>query len=325
MQALKFSPILKTTIWGGEEVTRLKGLAAAPRKVGESWEVSGVPGNETPVSEGPLKGKTLPELIRTYGAELVGEENLRRYGETFPLLVKFISAAQDLSIQVHPDDAMAQRMGHPYGKTEMWYIVSAAAGASLCSGFNADFSAEGYTRSLENGTLTQHLSRHATHAGDVFFIPAGRIHSIGAGNLLVEIQQSSNDTFRVYDFDRRDANGNKRELHVAQAREALDYKACADYRTHYTPCRNAAVTVVDCPQFTTRLYDMDAPIPADYTGLDSFVILVAFEGAAEVDYDGGTATLRAGESLLLPATNGHAIFRPAGGGCKVIETFCRPQ
>ncbi len=323
MEALKFRPLLKTTIWGGEEVTRLKGLTDAPAHVGESWELSGVPGNETPVSEGPLKGKTLPELIRTYGAALVGKENLQRYGETFPLLIKFISAADDLSIQVHPDDAMAQRMGHPYGKTEMWYIVGAKEGASLCSGFNADFSADGYTQSLSDGTLTSHLSRHATHPGDVFFIPAGRIHSIGAGNFLVEIQQSSNDTFRVYDFDRRDAAGNTRELHVAEAREALDYKAYPDYRTHYTPQRNAATPVVDCPQFTTRLYDMDAPTEADYTQTDSFVILICFEGAAEIAYDGGTTSLRAGESLLLPADNAHALFRPAAGGCKMIETFCR--
>ncbi len=323
MQALKFCPLLKTTIWGGEEVTRLKGLTDAPARVGESWEISGVPGNETPVSEGPLKGKTLPELIRTYGAALVGEENLRRYGETFPLLIKFISAADDLSIQVHPDDAMAQRMGHPYGKTEMWYIVSAQEGASLCSGFNADFSADGYTKSLSDGTLTQHLSRHTTHPGDVFFIPAGRIHSIGAGNFLVEIQQSSNDTFRVYDFDRRDAAGNTRELHVAQAREALDYKAYPDYRTHYTPLHNAATPVVDCPQFTTRLYDMDAPTEADYSQTDSFVILVCFEGSTEVAYDGGTASLHAGETLLLPADNAHALFTPSAEGCKMIETFCR--
>lgn len=322
MKALRFRPLLKTTIWGGEEVTRLKHMAAAPEHVGESWEISGVEGNETLVADGEWKGWTLTRLIEKLGAELVGENNLRHYGSTFPLLIKFISAREDLSIQVHPDDAMAQRMGHPYGKTEMWYIVDTAPGASLCSGFNADFSADGYTQSLTDGTLMNHLSRHTTHPGDCFFIPAGRIHSIGAGNFLVEIQQSSNDTFRVYDFDRTDAQGNKRELHVAQAREALDYKAHADYRTHYTPLRNAPVSLVNCPQFTTRLYQLDAPTLTDYSAIDSFVILIAYKGSAILHYDEGDVTLRAGESVLFPASNSRVLFEPSKEGFEALETFC---
>lgn len=322
MKALRFDALLKTTIWGGEEVTQLKHLTDAPKQVGESWEISGVPGNETPVSDGPYKGQTLQQLIEEYGAQFVGSRNLERYGTTFPLLIKFISAAQDLSIQVHPDDAMAQRMGHPYGKTEMWYIVHTQPGASLCSGFNADFSADGYTQSLADGTLMQHLSRHTTKPGDVFFIPAGRIHSIGAGNFLVEIQQSSNDTFRVYDFDRTDAQGNKRELHVAQAREALDYKAYPDYRTHYTLQPNACTPLVECPQFTTRLYVADEPVKADYSKIDSFVILIAFEGEATLRYDEGELTLKAGQSVLFPATTQGVEIVPAAGGFKALETFC---
>lgn len=322
MQALKFNALLKPTIWGGEEVTRLKHLTDAPEHVGESWEISGVPGNETLVAEGPEKGRTLAELITEHGAALVGQRNLEHYGTTFPLLIKFISAREDLSIQVHPDDAMAQRMGHPYGKTEMWYIVRTEPNASLCSGFNADFSADGYTQSLADGTLMSHLSRHTTHPGDCFFIPAGRIHSIGAGNFLVEIQQSSNDTFRVYDFDRTDAEGNKRELHVAQAREALCYKASDDYLTHYTPQPNACVSLVDCPQFTTRLYQLDAPTSTDYAAIDSFVIVIAYRGAATLRYDGGSVSLREGESVLFPATNNHIEFCPEEGGFEALETFC---
>lgn len=323
MKALKFQALLKPTIWGGEEVTRIKRLTDAPQHVGESWEISGVPGNETPVAEGEEAGLTLPQLIERHGAALVGQKNLEHYGTTFPLLIKFISARQDLSIQVHPDDAMAQRMGHPYGKTEMWYIVGTAPGASLCSGFNADFSADGYTRSLADGTLMQHLSRHTTHPGDCFFIPAGRIHSIGAGNFLVEIQQSSNDTFRVYDFDRTDAQGHKRELHVEQAREALDYKAQPDYLTHYTPQRNACVKLVDCPQFTTRLIQLDAPLTSSYADIDSFVIVIAYKGAATLAYDEGELHLQAGESVLLPATNRSITFKPEAGGFEALETFCR--
>lgn len=322
MKALQFNALLKTTIWGGEEVTALKKLENAPEQVGESWEISGVPGNETVVADGEFKGETLEKLIGRFGAELVGKRNLERYGTTFPLLIKFISAAQDLSIQVHPDDAMAQRMGHPYGKTEMWYIVHTQPGASLCSGFNADFSADGYTESLADGTLMNHLSRHETQPGDCFFIPAGRIHSIGAGNFLVEIQQSSNDTFRVYDFDRTDAEGHKRELHVAQAREALDYKAYPEYRTQYEPRPNDCTPLVDCPQFTTRLYELTAPLKADYTDIDSFVILIAFEGAATLRYAEGELTLRAGESVLFPATTEGVEIVPATGGFKALETFC---
>lgn len=322
MKALQFNALLKTTIWGGEEVTALKKLENAPEQVGESWEISGVPGNETVVADGEFKGETLEKLIERFGAELVGKRNLERYGTTFPLLIKFISAAQDLSIQVHPDDAMAQRMGHPYGKTEMWYIVHTQPGASLCSGFNADFSADGYTESLADGTLMNHLSRHETRPGDCFFIPAGRIHSIGAGNFLVEIQQSSNDTFRAYDFDRTDAEGHKRELHVAQAREALDYKAYPEYRTQYEPRPNDCTPLVDCPQFTTRLYELTAPLKADYTDIDSFVILIAFEGAATLRYAEGELTLRAGESVLFPATTEGVEIVPAAGGFKALETFC---
>lgn len=322
MKALQFNALLKTTIWGGEEVTALKKLENVPKQVGESWEISGVPGNETVVADGEFKGETLEKLIERFGAELVGKRNIERYGTTFPLLIKFISAAQDLSIQVHPDDAMAQRMGHPYGKTEMWYIVHTQPGASLCSGFNADFSADGYTKSLADGTLMNHLSRHETQPGDCFFIPAGRIHSIGAGNFLVEIQQSSNDTFRVYDFDRTDAEGHKRELHVAQAREALDYKAYPEYRTQYEPHPNDCTPLVDCPQFTTRLYELTAPLKADYTDIDSFVILIAFEGAATLRYAEGELTLRAGESVLFPATTEGVEIVPEAGGFKALETFC---
>lgn len=322
MKALQFNALLKTTIWGGEEVTALKKLENAPEQVGESWEISGVSGNETVVADGEFKGETLEKLIERFGVELVGKRNMERYGTTFPLLIKFISAAQDLSIQVHPDDAMAQRMGHPYGKTEMWYIVHTQPGASLCSGFNADFSADGYTESLADGTLMNHLSRHETRPGDCFFIPAGRIHSIGAGNFLVEIQQSSNDTFRVYDFDRTDAEGHKRELHVAQAREALDYKAYPEYRTQYEPRPNDCTPLVDCPQFTTRLYELTAPLKADYTDIDSFVILIAFEGAATLRYAEGELTLRAGESVLFPATTEGVEIVPAAGGFKALETFC---
>lgn len=321
MRPLKFKAILKPTIWAGKEVARIK--HAEGQAPGESWEISGVPGDETPVDGGEHDGQTLAQLTETYGAKLVGRSNWERYGTTFPLLVKFISADSDLSIQVHPDDAMAQRMGHPYGKTEMWYIVKTEPNATLCTGFAHDFSADAYTQSLSDGSLASHLNRCATRPGDCFFIPAGRIHSICAGNFLVEIQQSSNDTFRVYDFDRTDSQGRKRELHVEQAREALDYKACPNFRTEYTPAENRPVTLVECPQFTTRLLQLSAPLQELHEGLDSFVILVAYEGEAVLtDSEGGETTLQAGESILFPADNLWKKIRPASGGrfC-CLETY----
>lgn len=310
-------------LWGGEEVTRIKRLTDAPQHVGESWEISAVPGSETPVSEGPLKGLILPELIARYGADLIGHHNYERFGTQFPLLIKFISAAKDLSVQVHPGDEMARRMHHPFGKTEMWYVVDAAPGAQLSLGFNADFSAEGYTRSLQDGTFMDHVSRHDSHAGDVFSVPAGRVHSIGAGNLLIEVQQSSDDTFRIYDFDRVDKDGHKRTLHIDQACEALNYKALSDYRTHYTPTPNQAVPLLSDPHFTTRLYELDRPLTADYADLDSFVILIAFSGSARLTYDEGSLTLRAGETVLFPATTQHVTMTPEPGEpFKALETYC---
>ena len=322
---MKFRELLMETIWGGQDIVAIKGKKDQKHHIGESWEISGVPGKETPVVGGECDGMILPELIERYGADLVGAGNLKRYGNTFPLLIKFISAANPLSIQVHPDDAMAHRMGHPYGKTEMWYIVKTDPDASLYSGFNHDFSADAYTHCLEDGTLTDHLARHDTHPGDCFFIPAGRIHSIGAGNFLVEIQQSSNDTFRVYDFDRMDDLGNKRELHVLQAREALNYKAEKEYRTHYEAKKDEVVQLVDCPEFTTRLLQLDKEISVDYRQIDSFVIYIAYEGAATLtDAEGNEVQLKAGQSVMFPAVNtGVTIRLEAGSSFSCLETFVK--
>ena len=323
MKALRFDALLKPTIWGGEEVTDLKGLSDAPRQVGESWEISGLEGDETPVSSGPYKGMTLKQLIGRFGADLVGRHNFERYGTAFPLLVKFMSTAKDLSIQVHPDDAMAQRMGHPFGKSEMQYIVHAKPGSRLFAGFNADFSADGYSQSLSDGTLMDHLMCHTTHAGDCFFIPAGHIHCIGAGNFLIEIQQSSNDTFRAYDFDRVDAQGRKRELHVAQAREALDFRGYPTHRQEYLHSETGISDLLRCPEFAVRLIETtEHTLTMDYAKTDSFVIYIAYEGEATLRYDEGKITLKAGESVLFSATTTHVEIVPAEGGFKALETYC---
>lgn len=325
MKPLKFRELLKPTLWGGAEIVAMKGLQGQPDGIGESWEISGVPGAETPVAEGEDEGLTLAELIDKYRDRLLGSVHYQRFGNTFPLLVKFISTARPLSVQVHPNDEMAHRMGHPYGKTEMWYVLKTQPDASLYLGFNHDFSEEGLVESLQNGTLAEHLALHHTAPGDCFFIPAGRIHNIGAGNMVIEIQQNSNDTFRVYDFDRVDAHGNKRQLHVAQAREALNYKAVSNYRQPYTAQVNQPVSLVDCPQFTTRLLQVDEPVAIDYSTLDSFVIYIAYEGAAVLeDSEGNRVDLAKGHSVLFPAQNNSVkIFPKSESQFACLETFIK--
>lgn len=321
MQPLKFRCLLRPAIWGGYGIAALKNIPDS-RPIGESWEISGLRGSETFVLDGEHEGETLATLIGRYGARLVGEKCLREHGTNFPLLVKFISAGSDLSIQVHPDDTMARRMGHRCGKTEMWYIVDSQPGASILSGFNHKFSAEALTAALDAGDLVRHLNRATTQRGDCFFIPAGRIHGISGGNLIIEIQQSSNDTFRIYDFDRTDKDGRKRELHVEQAREALDYAACDDFRTTYGKPDGHAVPLVCCPQFTARLVRLTESRTADYATLDSFVIYIACEGAARItDSRGSTLTLRAGESVLFPAENERLHIEPTTPCFECVETF----
>lgn len=318
---LKFSPVLKAPLWAGHGIVELKHLQGYAT-VGESWEISGVPGDETPVSEGPLAGRTLRQLIEEYGAELIGQTNFKRYGTEFPLLIKFISADGDLSIQVHPDDAMAWRHGKPYGKTEMWYIIGAEPGATLYSGFKQDLTPEQYDKIMEEGTLCDYMAQHETRVGDCLFIPAGQIHSIGKGNLLIEVQQSSDLTYRVFDFNRRDANGNLRELHTALAREALNFKARDEYRTDYEDKDNSVIALERHPEFTTSVMHLTESIEHDLSAIDSFVILVAYEGQATLTTtDGYTTTLKAGESILLPACTKGITLDPQGTRFSCIETY----
>ena len=321
LSPLKFSPVLKSPLWAGRGIVELKHLCGVDA-VGESWEVSGVPGDEPAVSEGPLKGYTLRRLTEEFGADFLGKANLERYGLDFPLLIKFISADGDLSIQVHPDDAMAQRYGKPFGKTEMWYIIGADEGASLCSGFKHDLTPEEYDAIMAEGTLCDYLAAHKTHIGDCFFIPAGQIHSIGKGNLLIEVQQSSDLTYRVFDFNRRDAQGNLRELHTEKAREALNFKARDEYRTQYDDRDNAHIVLERHPEFTTSVMHLTGAFERDLSAVDSFVILIAYEGAATLTTDGGhTATLKAGESILFPACTQHITITPDSDRFSLVETF----
>ena len=314
----KFEPLLKQTLWGGDKIIPFKHLDSQMDHVGESWEISGVNGNETIVAEGPDKGKSLNELTSTMKSQLVGKENYERFGNEFPLLIKFIDARQDLSIQVHPTDEIAHRQGKERGKTEMWYALESAPGAQLYNGLKQQITPEQYKEMVENDTITDALARYEVQEGDVFFIPAGRIHAIGAGCMVAEIQQTSDVTYRIYDFKRKDKNGNYRELHTKEAAESIDYNVLPDYRTVYQPTKNEGVQVVSCPYFTTAVYDLTEPMTLDYSELDSFVILIAVKGDGKLICNGQETSFRMGDTVLFPATTDEVKVE---GTVKFLETF----
>ena len=315
---IKFEPLLKQTLWGGDKIIPFKHLNDTLENVGESWEISGVKDNETIVSEGEYKGKSLNQLVRELKGKLVGQENYERFGDEFPLLIKFIDARQDLSIQVHPTDEIAHRQGKTRGKTEMWYALESAPGAQLYNGLKQQITPEQYKQMVENDTITDALARYEVNEGDVFFIPAGRIHAIGAGCFVAEIQQTSDVTYRIYDFKRKDKNGNYRELHTELAAESIDYTVLPNYRAEYERTKNEGVQVATCPYFTTAVYDLTEPMTLDYTELDSFVILIAVKGEGTIKANGQETTFRKGDTILLPATTAEVKVE---GTVKFLETF----
>lgn len=315
----KFKPLLKQTIWGGERIAPFKRLECNMGQVGESWEISGVKGQETVVDGGPYDGLTTNELVATLRDRLLGRDNYLRYGDEFPLLIKFIDAAGDLSVQVHPDDATAMRHGRKRGKTEMWYVMDSEPSATLMVGLKRSITPDEYKALVANGTICDAISRYNVKEGDCFYIPSGRIHSIGAGCFLTEIQQTSDVTYRIYDFKRKDKDGNFRELHTAEAADAIDYQVQESYRTEYDRVKNEPAELVDCPYFRTALYDLDEPMTLDYSELDSFVILIGVCGEGTLTCDDGTsAKLSAGHTLLLPATTG---IVGVSGKVKFLETY----
>ncbi|MBR0166918.1 MAG: class I mannose-6-phosphate isomerase [Prevotella sp.] len=314
----KFEPLLKQTLWGGDKIIPFKHLDTQMERVGESWELSGVKDNETIVAGGKDKGKSLNQLVREQKEKLVGQENYLRFGDEFPLLIKFIDARQDLSIQVHPDDETAHRQGKARGKTEMWYVLESADGARLYSGLKQKITSEQYKTMVEDDTITDALARYEVHEGDVFFIPAGRIHAIGAGCFVAEIQQTSDVTYRIYDFKRKDKDGHYRELHTKEAAESIDYTVLPNYRAGYEPKENEGVQLVECPYFTTAVYDLTEPMTLDYSDLDSFIVLIAVKGEATVTCQGETMSFRMGDTILLPATTEEV---KVDGTVRFLETF----
>lgn len=319
MEPIKFNPVLKQTIWGGNKIIPFKRMDCPLEQVGESWEISGVEGSETTVAGGRYKGMSLTGLVRELKDKLVGAENYRRFGDTFPLLIKFLDARLDLSIQVHPDDAYAVKKGMKNGKTEMWYMLESEPGATLLSGLKKKITPDEYERRIADGTICDVIAKYEVAADDCFFIPAGRIHSTGAGCFWTEIQQTSDATYRIYDYNRKDKDGKCRELHTREASECIDYSVEESYKTEYTPEKNIGVPLVDSPQFCVAVYDLDEPMTIDYGSLDSFVIFICVEGEGRItDNEGNETTLRAGETLLIPATTECVTV---AGTIKFLETY----
>lgn len=319
MKPLKFNAFLKQTIWGGNKIIPFKHLGSHLENVGESWEISGVKDHQTIVSEGEYAGRALNEVVEELKGKLIGESNYEQFGNEFPLLIKFIDARQDLSIQVHPTDEIAKKQGKSRGKTEMWYIMDSDKDAHLRSGLKKKITPAEYKRMVENDTILDAIADYSVKEGDCFFLPAGRIHSIGKGCFLAEIQQTSDVTYRIYDFKRKDKNGNYRELHTDLAAECINYEVLNDYRTVYTSQKNQGVSLVHCPYFHTAVYDLDEPMTLDYSELDSFVILIGVKGEGTiVDNEGNETSLRAGETILIPATTNEL---KVSGTVKFLETY----
>ena len=317
---LKFQPMLKPVIWGGSAISRFKKIQPVQEGIGESWEVSGMKGEASVVSNGSLKGKSLEELIVEHQGSLLGENIHQRFGNTFPLLIKLIDAQEALSIQVHPDDKLAKERHDSFGKTEMWYVIRATQGAYLYSGFKQSITPEEYVEKVNDNTLTDTLQRYEVKEGDVFFLPAGRVHAIGAGCFMAEIQQTSNITYRIYDYNRKDAAGNSRELHTDLAKDAIDYRVYDSYRTHYVRKKNRPVELVTSPFFTTCLLELDQPMKRDYTKIDSFVVYICVEGGTTLRDDKGySVEATRGESILIPANSQWMDIIP-DGHCTLLET-----
>jgi len=299
---IKFEPILKEKIWGGEKLAKLLNKKPDKTNIGESWEISGVYRNVSIVANGALKGEPLENLIVIYRDALVGKKVFKEFSYEFPLLIKFIDAKEALSIQLHPSDEIAKERHNSFGKTEMWYVMQADKDSNLIVGFKNDTSTDQYLEHLHNKSLLEILNVDVVDEGDVYFIPTGRVHAIGAGVLLAEIQQTSDITYRIYDWDRKDDRGHHRELHTTNALTAIDYKAQKSYKTDYKNKLNKASNIVDCQYFTTNLISVDKKIKIDHSDKDSFVIYMCVDGKVEFHYDKDKIeTLAKGETLLIPA------------------------
>ncbi len=314
---LKFRPILKERLWGGTKLKEVFGKPIESDITGESWELSTVKGDISVVANGSLAGKSLQDLIDSNAEELLGKSVVERFGKEFPILIKFIDAKQDLSIQLHPNDALAKERHDSFGKTEMWYIMDADPKAELIVGFNKDVTKEEYAESIANDTLLDLLNYEEVKEGDTFFINTGKIHAIGAGVMLAEIQQTSDVTYRVFDFNRKDKDGNLRELHTELALDAVDYEKKDDFKVAYGHKKNEVNTMVDCPYFKTNFIELTENLDLDTTQRDSFTIFMCVGGEVKINTAEGEVSIKSGETALLPASTQKIKLQSTGA--KLLE------
>ncbi len=318
---LKFKTIFKDKVWGGDRIKTLLGKDFSPLpNCGETWELSGLKANISVVNNGFLPGNELDELAEVYMADLVGEKIFEKYGINFPLLFKFIDTNDYLSIQVHPDDNTAEKRHQSQGKTEMWYVVHAEPDAEIITGFKKDTSKEEYLYHLENKTLKSILNIEKAEKGDVYYIPAGRVHAIGSGITLAEIQQASDITYRIYDWDRPASDGNMRKLHTDLALDVIDFKGYSQYKSLYRENLNQSAELVKCPYFTTNLIKFDKNIECDYYFLDSFVVFMCIEGHFSIVWKDGQEVVNCGDTVLIPADIKNLKLMPSKPS-KFLETY----
>lgn len=340
----KFRPIFKTLVWGGDKIARFKGVETDQRNIGESWELSAVKGDESVIDGGEFDGKTITEVAEIRKEWLLGESVYARTGTEFPLLIKFIDARTDLSVQVHPNDRLAMEREGKRGKTEMWYVVGADEGAHLLSGLSKHLTKEEYASKVEDHSIVDALCDYKVAPGDVFFIPAGRIHAICGGCFVAEIQETSDITYRIYDYGRLGLDGKPRQLHTEEAKDAIDFTVRPDYRTHYTPAPNDEKMLVKCPYFTTSLYDLTEPVSKDLHNIDSFVVVMCVEGSGSVTAVEEqpreelrafgfvrksrhrepdvteTWSIRQGQTFLVPAAAKSLLLTP-NGSMKILASY----
>ena len=296
----KFQPILKDKIWGGQKLQKILKKPTTSAEAGESWEISDVQGDTSIVSNGTMAGTSLKSLMELHTTDLLGHKNFQQFGTKFPLLIKFIDAKLALSVQLHPNDALAKSRHNSFGKTEMWYVVQADSDSNLIVGFNQPMTKELYLKHLEAKTLECILNFDKVDAGDTYFIEVGRIHAIGAGVLLAEIQQTSDITYRVYDWDRVDSEGNHRELHNDIALEAFDFDMPDNYRVNYSRDSQTSTELVSCPYFTTNVIEVKTSLLVK-NNHDSFMIYMCVEGSAVINIEGYQTEFSMGETVLIPA------------------------
>ncbi len=317
---MKCKPICKEKVWGGKRMASLLGKNYSPLpNCGESWELSGLPGESSVVSNGFLAGNELSELIEVYMGDLLGDKVFDHYGKDFPLLFKFLDTDDDLSVQVHPDDALALERHQGRGKTEMWYVIAAEEGAEMILGFREDLSPELFRKHLEENRLGAILKKEKVRAGDVFYIPAGQVHAIGKGITLCEIQQSSDITYRIYDWDRPGLDGKPRKLHIEEAMDAIQFRAF-DSRIQSRSVPDSPEEIIQSPYFTVRKLNFRKNLEMDYLFVDSFVVYTCLEGACLIGYQGGEEWIVRGETLLLPAELKSIRLSPKKH-CLLLETY----